>query len=337
MSSKCTPEVFESSWKVLIESYKVQHVEWIKEIFKKRHKWAEAYLRGHYFAGMKSTSRSESINAFFKRSLNSQLRLHEFISAYDRALRSLRENNVEANSNDINTSPHLSTALIPLERHASEVYIRAMFFKFRAELKKEAQLFLVDRLQLDSIVIYFLGQYTKTSFTWRVEYDLNNDAIKCSCLSFESVGIPCCHMIHVMKVIHMIQIPQSCIMKRWIKKAVDDPDVDISSEDPIKGMTSIEVRTARYGILSTRCNEMNYYASFTREGYDGVQSEIARITSRVKDLWLSKSKGKQDEDDQKTPFGVRDLDVAKGKQNTMNEKVDKPIPRRCSKCRYVAL
>lgn len=58
------------------------------------------------------------------------------------------------------------------------------------------------------------------------------------------------------------------------------------------GMTSSEVKWAKYGILSINFNKMNYYASFTRDGYDGVQSEIARITSLVNDLWLSKLRQK---------------------------------------------
>ena len=42
-------------------------------------------------------------------------------------------------------------------------------------------------------------------------------------MMFESIGIPCCHMVVVMKVRHLEEIPTSCILKKWIKLANAHP------------------------------------------------------------------------------------------------------------------
>ena len=45
--------------------------------------------------------------------------------------------------------------------------------------------------------------------------------MKCICMMFELVGFPCPHMIVIIKIEHLEEIPESCIMKRWSKLAKD--------------------------------------------------------------------------------------------------------------------
>ena len=41
---------------------------------------------------------------------------------------------------------------------------------------------------------------------------------------FESFGFPCSHMIVVMKIEHLEEIPESFIMKRWSKLEKNGPN-----------------------------------------------------------------------------------------------------------------
>lgn len=58
-----TPIQFEERWLLLIKKHGLEHNSWVHDLYNKRRKWAESYLRGNFFAGMRSTQRSESLNA----------------------------------------------------------------------------------------------------------------------------------------------------------------------------------------------------------------------------------------------------------------------------------
>ncbi|XP_028072062.1 protein FAR1-RELATED SEQUENCE 5-like [Camellia sinensis] len=44
---------FEHGWTTMVEEFGLQTNSWVLETYEKRHMWAEAYMRGHFFAGMK--------------------------------------------------------------------------------------------------------------------------------------------------------------------------------------------------------------------------------------------------------------------------------------------
>ncbi|KAL7193966.1 hypothetical protein ACSBR2_025577 [Camellia fascicularis] len=123
----------------------------------------------------KSTQRCESMNAFFNRFLKVRLRLFEFVRAYDRALARLRHNEAKAQSKTENTTPTLST---------------------------------------EDVHVYYLSMYTHPESPWNVQYRPSDHAMKRSCLHFESCGIPCSHIVSIMKMEHLKEIPSSCILQR---------------------------------------------------------------------------------------------------------------------------
>ncbi|RVW22582.1 Protein FAR1-related sequence 5 [Vitis vinifera] len=99
--SKCmfmegTVEEFECAWNDMLEMFNLHGHKWVIDIYAKRSRWAEAYLRGHFFAGMKSTQRCESMNAYLNRFLKTRLKLFEFVKHFDRALSRIRHNEAKA-------------------------------------------------------------------------------------------------------------------------------------------------------------------------------------------------------------------------------------------------
>ena len=60
-----TEEDFENNWLDMIEKFELQTNEWLKSLFEDRKHWIPAYVRDTFFAGMSSTQRTESVNAFF--------------------------------------------------------------------------------------------------------------------------------------------------------------------------------------------------------------------------------------------------------------------------------
>ncbi|XP_021736492.1 protein FAR-RED IMPAIRED RESPONSE 1-like [Chenopodium quinoa] len=81
-----TVEEFESQWHSLIKQFKLEDNDWLCDLFEKRHMWIPAFMKEHFWAGMKTTQRVESINSFFDGFLNRHTKLHEFPEKYTRAM-----------------------------------------------------------------------------------------------------------------------------------------------------------------------------------------------------------------------------------------------------------
>ncbi|KAK1351979.1 hypothetical protein POM88_053693 [Heracleum sosnowskyi] len=93
-------EESEKAWFKMKENYKHYFLEpltekqkseikswrWLENMHDQRKHWVRAYLQKTFFAGMKSSQRSESINAFFDRFVHSSTPLSEFIDQYDNAI-----------------------------------------------------------------------------------------------------------------------------------------------------------------------------------------------------------------------------------------------------------
>ena len=75
----------------------------------------------------------------------------------------------------------------------------------------------------DSMRAYTLSKFKQPNLKWEVQFWPNIVTLKFSCMMFESIGIPFCHMVVVMKVWHLEEIPLSCILKRWTKLAKVHP------------------------------------------------------------------------------------------------------------------
>ncbi|CAO2817765.1 unnamed protein product [Amaranthus hypochondriacus] len=81
-----TQEEFIDAWNDLLVKYKVPTASWLHYIFKVKEKWAWAYVRTTFTAGMRSTQLSESFNADLKRHLKSDLNLMEFFNQFERVV-----------------------------------------------------------------------------------------------------------------------------------------------------------------------------------------------------------------------------------------------------------
>ncbi|XP_028084325.1 protein FAR1-RELATED SEQUENCE 5-like [Camellia sinensis] len=94
---------FEHGWTRMVKKFGLQTNSWVLETYEKRYMWAEAYMRGHFFAEMKSTQHSESINAYLNPFLQHKLKLYEFVRHYDRALARIRYNEAGDDAETNNT------------------------------------------------------------------------------------------------------------------------------------------------------------------------------------------------------------------------------------------
>ena len=72
-------EEFEHQWPQVIAKHDIFMNKHVNGLYQIKHFWVPCYLRGHFFCGMTTTRRSESINAFIKRFVSSHINLNQFI------------------------------------------------------------------------------------------------------------------------------------------------------------------------------------------------------------------------------------------------------------------
>uniref|UniRef100_A0A2N9FG61 Protein FAR1-RELATED SEQUENCE n=1 Tax=Fagus sylvatica TaxID=28930 RepID=A0A2N9FG61_FAGSY len=166
MVSYVSKEEFEDMWSIMIEKHGLHNHEWIREMGAKKSKWAEAYLRGYFFAGCRSTQRCESMNAFLKRFVEVKTRLYELFQHVDRALARIRHNEAISSYESKHSELAIQTQLGMIEKHAVDIFTRTAFLRVRNEIKHEQLLFVVNRLENDGNRTYTISEYQRQSFTW---------------------------------------------------------------------------------------------------------------------------------------------------------------------------
>ncbi|KAI3667658.1 hypothetical protein L6452_42727 [Arctium lappa] len=123
------PVVFEEKWNDMIEEYGLRGDDWFEEMYRIRESWIPAYYKDCHMSGlMKTTSRSESINAFFNVYAHFHNDLVRFISAFDNAI---DEQRVKHGSLKVTTKCSVPRLVSPcdIEAQAAEVYTRTIFLK----------------------------------------------------------------------------------------------------------------------------------------------------------------------------------------------------------------
>ncbi|XLT24914.1 hypothetical protein HN873_056206, partial [Arachis hypogaea] len=63
---------FEKQWEAMLEECGVREVEWMRDLYAKKYSWTTAYIRGRFYAGLRTTSRCESLHTKLGRFVESR-------------------------------------------------------------------------------------------------------------------------------------------------------------------------------------------------------------------------------------------------------------------------
>ncbi|GKA90228.1 FAR1-related sequence 5-like protein [Tanacetum coccineum] len=128
------PMEFEEKWSKLIEDFGLQKHKWMTKMFNLREMWLPAYfIDSPLFGLMRTTSRSESENAFFKSFTNHGSTLVNFMMCFESAMERQRYRQEVLDFRTFDSAPKLHTKL-KIEIHASKVYTRKTFLLVQKEI-----------------------------------------------------------------------------------------------------------------------------------------------------------------------------------------------------------
>ncbi|KAF7114848.1 hypothetical protein RHSIM_RhsimUnG0075000 [Rhododendron simsii] len=177
-----------------------------------------------------------------------------------------------------------------LERHAAKnVHIPEFIYDFTTLMQmecdveefetiwadmRESALIVARRVDEVERRLYFIEMYLRRESNSTVEYYPIDSRMNCTCLMFESFGLPCWHMIVVMKYEHLSSIPPTLVMQRWTR----------SSRPPAQQRNIGEIsrtisHTTRYGILSSGYKLMPFYAVHAQDSFEDARQVEHEMTS----------------------------------------------------------
>ncbi|CAH9095465.1 unnamed protein product [Cuscuta epithymum] len=280
MYSNFTPEEFEDFWQQIIVEHGVEGNTWVLKTYDNKLLWATAYLRDTFFGRIRTTSQCEAINSLIRSYVRKKNTLYEFIHNFEQLLREYRNNELIADFKSNFSEPVMTSSLKHLERQAANIYTLEMFTEVRKEIELGCALNVVGRIENGDELTLHLSKYGHPESLVKVDFDRSNSKFSCACRLYEARGIPCSHIICVLKNENIQDFPSSLICGRWTKT---------SKTDLISAMSSDEVDVdvmifARFGALAASCNRLCKIASKKTEYFDEVRDEILRLTHKLEKL-----------------------------------------------------
>ncbi|XP_061370187.1 protein FAR1-RELATED SEQUENCE 5-like [Gastrolobium bilobum] len=164
---------FEGSWESLKTKYDIKEGTWLANMYVSRHHWAKVYLKDTFWAGMTTSGRSESINAFFDGYVNSNTMLNDFVTQYDKAIKSRRDAEEDEDFKTRNTKAILETTH-QIEAIAGERYTRKIFNIFKKEWMEAVLHYEHEKILMnEDLIRYKVGSHEVDKEWWAiVDYHL---------------------------------------------------------------------------------------------------------------------------------------------------------------------
>ncbi|XP_042974103.1 protein FAR1-RELATED SEQUENCE 5-like [Carya illinoinensis] len=274
-----TIQEFERSWEELITKYNLQDNAWLKSLYDERTYWAPVFMKDVFWAGMSTTQRSESMNAFFDGYVHARTNLKEFVDQFDNALRKKIENESAADFHSFNvTIPVVSPS--PLEKIFQDIYTCNKFREVQKEVigmlatlptldRKDgviATYHVEDEVNVDD----FIKEVTHTVYFNEAECE-----VQCSCALFEMRGILCRHVLGIMIVNKVRTVPDKYILDRWRKDIKRTYTLIRSSYDIVDQRP--EVR--RYSRIIKKCYEVATNAASCDEHTEDILANLDALNN----------------------------------------------------------
>eukprot|EP00268_Persea_americana_P039927 TRINITY_DN3957_c0_g1_i1.p1 TRINITY_DN3957_c0_g1~~TRINITY_DN3957_c0_g1_i1.p1 ORF type:complete len:322 (-),score=34.88 TRINITY_DN3957_c0_g1_i1:414-1379(-) len=186
------------------------------------------FLRSIFFAGMISTQRNESINAFIKQLNTEKDGLCYFVLQLEGVIAQLGRNELKADHDTLNGKPILKTDW-PMEKQMSEIYTGKKFYKFQEQFMSMATCIIQPQTDEENERIYDVSTFKgEKEIVCRVIFVKDMKHTNCSCQMFDFEGIPCNHILCILKQERIFILPDQYILRRWTIQARKGSDVYMS-------------------------------------------------------------------------------------------------------------
>ncbi|RYQ88310.1 hypothetical protein Ahy_B09g095574 isoform A [Arachis hypogaea] len=277
---------FDRNWNDFLLNFGLADNKWLSDLYEDCHIWVPIYLDHHFWAGMRSTQRSESMHSFFNKYITRNSSLIQFVKQYDNCLGSREQAERESDAADFHTVIPCATKS-SIEAQFQDAYTHAKFREVQAQFRGKTNC--ITRLKNSALgySVYEVGEQVSSSIfnKFVVTYDSVAAEVKCQCLLFESRGILCRHALSVLSFEQVSQLSPRYILERWSKKVKRrHTHIKSSHDEPL-----MEPRSKRFDQLVFRSQNICEFASESKEltailhrAYDNVMAEMEALKAKRK-------------------------------------------------------
>lgn len=131
-----TTDSFETLWAAVIKDYRLENIRWFRDMYDIKEIWIPAFFRDLEMNGlMRTSSLSESENAFFRKCKNKQSTLVDFFFRFEAAIDKQRFNQ-RALEYEMDTSSVKFITRTQIERRAHNLYTPTVFKLVQKEMEE---------------------------------------------------------------------------------------------------------------------------------------------------------------------------------------------------------
>lgn len=226
---------FEIAWEDMVQHFGITDLQWLRNLYEDRDRWAPAYLKDTFFAGMGTFQKCESL---FDGYLHQQTSFEEFFETYQLVLQKKRQKEALDDFESRSSSSLLKTRSY-YELQLSKLLTNEIFRKFQLEVAMMSSCFSIAQVHANGpIITYMLKEQEcegnqKGIKRFEVIYDKGSAEIRCICGCFNFNGYLCRHALCVLNFNSVEEIPFQYILSRWRKdfKRIYVPDLGSNNVD----------------------------------------------------------------------------------------------------------
>uniref|UniRef100_UPI0005CA764A protein FAR-RED IMPAIRED RESPONSE 1-like n=1 Tax=Fragaria vesca subsp. vesca TaxID=101020 RepID=UPI0005CA764A len=281
-----TIDEWEDAWDNMVDKFGLENNIWITALYEKRDRWAEAFFRGQFCAGMCSTQRCEGYNGKIKTRIGRFTVLSDFLPRFDSGVGYLRNRVLLDIYKSKNQKRKYDSHLKRVEEDVFNIFTDDIFVVIKGQILLEARFSVTSRIQFGGSedLMFYLSQYERPNRSWTVLYRPVDGVYSCSCLQYESDGILCPHIFSVLKYQNVSVYPKSMILDRWTKGGgrLKVDHTAAKSGDNMSG------RLLRYSALMAEAKKACHNLSYSAEGFDTGMVQLCGLVESSKNYRGSK-------------------------------------------------
>ena len=283
------PAELEAKWAAMIDKYVLHDDVHFQHLYTIRSSFVPAFYMHCFYPFLQSTQRSEGFNSVLKRYVNPNMSVLHFVRQYqkiqDKCL-------VAQDGQDFRTDDRdrRRWSKYPIEKHASTMYTKNLFYRFSKEFEKTAEY----DVRSGSEFQYYLVPNNKFVYGYRKRTYLvtaleDEGSYYCECSKYDRDGIICCHIMKIMTRLGVKAIPDRYILKRWTQETCDatetaDPSAHVEADYIARGMPLSNRKTLWFTNLSTAFAGLAAEGCVSRETYTLVDTHIKEMCSALDEI-----------------------------------------------------
>uniref|UniRef100_A0A2N9FIU7 Protein FAR1-RELATED SEQUENCE n=1 Tax=Fagus sylvatica TaxID=28930 RepID=A0A2N9FIU7_FAGSY len=244
-------------------------------------RWVPAFLNSNFFAGMSSTQRSESMNAFFDGYVHSSTTLKVFVEQFKKAMRNKVEKEILSDFECFKGKLECSSSS-PMEKQFQEAYTHEIFKRVRLEFAGRQGCIVNELVRGSDEVKYKIEDEACPGKLFEVRFNSSECLVGCVCRMFEFRGILCRHALFVLSQQRVTILPDRYILDRWRKNIKRKHTYVSTCTDDVQHNPVLEryekLHRLAVGVLEIGAEEKNSVGAAP----DVVRTEVVRSPTVVK-------------------------------------------------------